>query len=316
MNKGILFAITACVFWGLLFIVPQFMTQFSPIEVAIGRYLAYGFISLLILFSTFVQGNARYPFSIWTKALFFSLFSSIGYYTWIVIALRYSSPAICALISGISPITITFYGNWKQKEIRFRNLIIPCFLIIAGLIIVNIPHLTTNYEHDFSYSFGIISSFLALFVWSWYAVANARFLRDNPKVISSDWSTLIGVSTFFWAVMITMFLLISGHLHLEKYLLWNDGLNTFLVGSAILGILCSWLGAFLWNKASLHLPISLAGQLMIFETIFGLLYIYLLKNRLPTILELVGMVLMLGATFYGVRLFSPKKSKKNPFPPS
>lgn len=304
MWKGILFAIIACVIWGLLFIVPQFMANFSILEVAIGRYLAYGIISIIILLKSFLNGDCRYPTFVWIKALYFALISSIGYYTWVVLALRYSSPAICALILGISPITIAFYGNWKQKAVRFRRLILPSGLILIGLIMINLPYLSGNNLLS-SYLLGILSSFLALLVWSWYAVANARFLRSHPEVISSDWSTLIGVSTLFWVgVLGSILLLFTNHLNFAKYSTWNADLSSFLLGSAILGVLCSWMGAFLWNKASLCLPISLAGQLMVFETIFGLCYVYALERHLPAQMEFLGIILLLIAVIYGVRLFS------------
>jgi drug/metabolite transporter (DMT)-like permease len=141
MFKGITFALSACFIWGLIFIVPQFMTGFTSIEVALGRYFLYGIISSLIFCKDKFQGACSYGKDIWIKALYFSLISTIGYYTSVVLALRYSTPAVCALILGISPISIAFYGNWKQKETTFRSLIFPSLLILIGLVIINIPHL-------------------------------------------------------------------------------------------------------------------------------------------------------------------------------
>ncbi len=82
----------------------------------------------------------------------------------------------------------------------------------------------------------------------------------------------------------------------------------FLLGSATLGLLCSWVGAFLWNKASLHLPVSLAGQLTIFETIFGVLFFYLLTMTLPSTIEVIGIIILLAAIIYGIRKFARRKS--------
>ena len=59
---------------------------------------------------------------------------------------------------------------------------------------------------------------------------------------------------------------------------------SFLIGCATLGLLCSWVGASLWNKASVFLPVSLAGQLMIFETIFGVLFVYMLNQQMPSLM--------------------------------
>jgi drug/metabolite transporter (DMT)-like permease len=309
MYKGIAFALGACFIWGLIFVVPEFMTGFSSIEVALGRYLFYGIVSSIIFFRLKWQGRCCYPQTIWIKALYFSLASTFVYYTFLVLALRYSSPAICALILGISPITIAFYGNWQKKETSFRSLIIPSLLILIGLVIINIPHLEAS-ASPLCYMLGLLFSILALSTWSWYVVANARFLKDHPHVRSSDWSTLIGVAALFWvmvfAIILTLFF--ENQLHMEKYLIFNDELKRFLIGSAILGILCSWVGAFLWNKASLYLPVSLAGQLTVFETIFGVIFVFILTQSLPSMLETAGILILLAAIAYGIGQFSKKKS--------
>lgn len=316
MFNGIVFALGACFIWGLIFVVPQFMSSFSSIEITLGRYLFYGTVSTLIFCKSKFQGRCRYPRSIWMKALTFSLISTIGYYSFVVLALRYSTPAICALILGISPITIAFYGNWKEKETTFRSLIIPSLLILFGLILINIPHFETSASPT-SYFLGLICSFLALIAWSWYVVANSRFLKQHPDVRSSDWSTLIGVATLFWVMVITLLLTLffENQLHLEKYFTPTREVTHFLIGSAILGLLCSWLGAFLWNRASLHLPVSFAGQLTIFETIFGVIFVYTLQQQLPPLMEGIGILFLLIAIVYGIRQFARKKAFNNQLTP-
>jgi drug/metabolite transporter (DMT)-like permease len=305
---GTIYALSACFIWGLIFVVPQFMTGFSSIEVALGRYFLYGVVSSLIFLKSLLQRKCRYSPLIWWKAAYFSLISTIFYYTFVVLALRYSTPAICALILGISPVTIAFYGNWKQRETSFKSLIIPSILIVCGLVIINIPHLEATASHS-TYVLGLICCLLALGAWSWYVVANSRFLKTHPEVRSSDWSTLIGVMTLAWVALFALFLglLFENQLRLEKYITWNSELAHFLIGSAILGLLCSWVGAFLWNKASLHLPVALAGQLTIFETIFGVIFVYLLQKQMPPALESLGIIVLLLAIVYGIRQFARRK---------
>ena len=217
MFIGVVFALGACFIWGLLFIIPQFMSEFTSIEIALGRHLFYGMISSLIFCKLKFQRKFKYSLSIWVRALYFSLISTIGYYTFFVLALRYTTPAICALILGISPITIAFYGNWKQKGIPYKSLMIPSFLILVGLIIINIPHFETSIFPS-SYVLGLFFSLLALMAWSWYVVANAKFLKRHPEVPSSSWSTLIGVVTLGWVLIFALVLgvFFENHLQIEK----------------------------------------------------------------------------------------------------
>jgi drug/metabolite transporter (DMT)-like permease len=119
-----------------------------------------------------------------------------------------------------------------------------------------------------------------------------------------------GVATLLWVVVFAIFLSVffKNQLQMEKYLAPNLELARFLIGSAILGLLCSWVGAFLWNRASLYLPVSLAGQLTIFETIFGVIFVYILERHLPPVTESIGMAILLIAILYGIRQFARKKS--------
>lgn len=302
MQKGIIFALAACFIWGLIFVVPQFMEGFSAVEVALGRYLFYGIISTCILGRTLFQRSFNYPMSIWMQALVFSLISAIGYYTCVVLAMRYASPAICALILGISPVTIAYYGNWKEKECSFKELLLPSCMIVGGLVMINLPHIEMQNALS-EYILGLIFSFLALASWTWYVVMNAHFLRANPKLPSSDWSTILGVATLFWVVVCSVCygVFMGDNLDSEKYFTLSQPLVQFLIGCAVLGVLCSWLGSYLWNKASLFLPVSLAGQLTLFETIFGLLFVYLLEQRFPPMMEFLGMVVLFSAVVYSIR---------------
>ena len=303
MYKGFLFALGACFIWGLIFIVPQFMNGFTSIEIALGRYLFFASISTLIFSIERVQGFCRYPKGIWFKALRFSLFATIIYYTSVILALRYATPAVCALVLGISPITIAFYGNWKQKECSYKSLFLPSGLILGGLVAINFPHFTES-ESPTLFMWGLGFSLIALACWSWFVVANARFLKDHPLVCPSDWSTLIGVTSIVWVIICgsVLGMYFEEHVSFNKFATSNPQLLNFLIGCAILGLVCSWFGSFLWNKASFYLPVSLAGQLTIFETIFGVLFVYTLEQRLPPQIEFMGIAILLTAVLLGMRV--------------
>lgn len=309
MLKGIIFALVACLIWGLIFVIPQFMTGFSAFEVALGRYSVYGILSILIFFRL---KSRRFPLPIWGRALFYSLIVTMGYYIFLVLGLRYSDPAVCTLITGMSPIAIAFYGNWREKEVSFKSLILPCSLIFLGLALINVPHFAEGVSS--TYLWGLLFSLFSLAAWSWYVVANSRFLNQHPEVSSIEWSTLMGVVSLVWVAVFALILgfFFEEQFSTEKYFTFGPDLKIFLIGSAILGVFCSWLGSFLWNRASLRLPVSLAGQLTIFETVFGVLFVYILERHLPPLLEGVGIVTLLFAVIYGIRRFA----KQQEFTPS
>ncbi len=304
--RGVVFALGACFVWGLIFVVPQFMQGFSSIEVSLGRYLFYGIISLPLLLRGFYT-KLKFPLVIWLKSLYFSLMATMVYYTALVLALRYASPAVCALILGISPITTALYGSFKEKEYRYKNLIIPSVLLIIGLVFINLPYFSVATSAG-NYMWGLFFSFVALLSWSWFVVTNSEFLKKNPEITANQWSTLMGVSTLFWVLLcfVVVFFFFRSDFKMDKYFTLSPMLSNFLIGAGILGFICSWLGAFLWNKACFYLPSSLLGQLTIFETVFGFLFVALIDKRMPPMIEILGICFLLGSIIYGLRIFSGK----------
>lgn len=315
MFRGINYALGATFIWGLIYVIPQFITGFSSMEIALGRYFVYGIVSLALFFKARWQGFCKHSWSIWGKSLYFSLICTIGYYTFLVLALRYSSPSICALILGVSPITIALYGNWRQKEIAFSRLIVPSLLILVGLVMINLPHIEECFKLS-GYMFGLICSLFALAAWTWYVVANSRLLKQHPELPSSDWCTLIGIGTLFWVCIFAIVLAFGfeNQIHPEKYFIWNEDLIRLLIGSSILGIFCSWVAEFLWNRASLYLPVSLAGQLTICESVFAIFFVFIIDQSLPSLIEAAGMLLQLSAVLYGVQLFAKHDNQKSEDP--
>ena len=306
MLKGTIYAIAACLIWGLIFVVPPYLKGFDPLEIALGRHGIYGFVSCIILLAAGSGAWKKHSAAIWGRAFVFSLLTNIIYYFCVVFGVNYASPCLTALILGVSPIIISFYGNWMEKECSYTKLIAPALMISGGLFLVNLPlfYEETLGEEKPLYLLGALCACVALCAWSWYVVANSRFLKKTPSITPQEWSTLIGVTTFVWVVFLGgIYEGVMGTAHWDKFITPSHELAVFVAGCALLGILCSWVGAFLWNKASSLLPVSFAGQLTIFETIFGVLYYYILSQEIPPLAELAGITLMLSAIFYGMNTF-------------
>jgi drug/metabolite transporter (DMT)-like permease len=183
--------------------------------------------------------------------------------------------------------------------------LIPSLLIGFGILFINGPALLTlSNESGWEYGFGLLCGLFSLGLWNWYIVANARLLKQNPTLSSSDWSTLLGVGTLAWVILLIGGLLLTAPSEsLDKYTTWTPFLYSFLGGGLILGFICSWLGSYLWNVGSQQLPSSLAGQLTIFETIFGLTFVYLVEQRFPDLMEFAGIITVLSGIGLSMFLF-------------
>ena len=73
----------------------------------------------------------------------------------------------------------------------------------------------------------------------------------------------------------------------------------------VLGVAVSWGGTWLWNGASSRLSTTLAGLLIVTETISGYTYADLLERRLPPATELVGFALVITGVVLVTRLRAP-----------
>jgi drug/metabolite transporter (DMT)-like permease len=310
MIIGILLVLAACFVWGLIFVIPELLLTFTPLEVALGRYAFLGIFSLIFMLFQGWQKWRHFSIDIWKTAVWYALIINIFYYFFLITGLRYSNPSVMALLLGISPITISFYGSWRQKDCPFRQLILPSSLIVCGLILVNFSALVDESVYSISqYLFGLLCGLLSLIAWNWYVIANAEFLRRRSDLLPSDWANLIGVGTLFWVILIGgAIALLTSFDYLQRFWIWNEELRLFLIGTFILGFFCSWLGSYLWNQGTKSLPISLAGQLTIFETIFGLLFVYLFEQRWPSGLETLGIIAILGGVSYTVNVFRKAKT--------
>jgi drug/metabolite transporter (DMT)-like permease len=77
--------------------------------------------------------------------------------------------------------------------------------------------------------------------------------------------------------------------------------TSFWLLSLGLAIGASWLGNGLWNAAAKRLPLTLSGQLIVFETLFALLYAFIYDARLPRPLETAAILLLVAGVCWSVR---------------
>ncbi|NGX53316.1 MAG: Inner membrane protein YtfF [Chlamydiae bacterium] len=317
---GLLYALGACFVWGLIFVIPHFLGDFSPIELTLGRYLCYGILSAVLFFRRGTFHLRRYSFKIWGTVLLFALISNMLYYVAVVFGLRYATAPVTVLLLGMCPILVAFYGNWHAREIAFRTLIIPAVCIGIGLILVNVSEIDWKFGGLYTarqYIWGLLAVISAVLGWSLYAVQNARFLKKNSDVARTDWATLIGMGTLFWVIIFGVVLLLwapQEQLNLSRFTHLSGGTLRFLGGVIILGVVSSWLGCYFWNQASTFLPMSLMGTLIIFETIFSLSLVFLVQLQMPTIWEFVGIAAMLAGIFTFMKSIPKPQPQASPIP--
>ncbi|SMD17249.1 DMT family transporter [Sporomusa malonica] len=301
-NTGVIYALTADLIWGLAFIIPKLLPSYSAVEITFGRYFIYGTFSLIMWFirRRSIATN-KVKSGIWLQALLFAFCGNVGYYLFLVFAIQLAGITISTLVIGMLPISVSLYGNWLFREFAFKKVFPSILLVLFGLIIINSSKLQ-GADTLSNNILGLFSGLTALMLWTWYGVANACFLKDNPGISSEDWSTITGVTTF---VLLPFFLFIVNLIYLHSFSIshifeWNENSWRFWVGSFVLGLFCSWGATIFWNKASNQLPTAVAGQLIVGETIFGLIYGYIFEHRLPYFIEVIGIIIIISGVLLSI----------------
>lgn len=311
MLRGIVYAVLACFIWGFIFVIPNLLMDFNSVEVVLGRYTSYGIFSLFLVLRRGWKIPMQFPPKAWLAATLFALASNIFYYFGVVWGLRFASAPLTVLIVGLAPVVIALYGNWHVREISYKHMILPCLWIAIGVVLVNINEFLHPAEgHDFKqYVAGIFGIIVALVGWSLYVVHNARFLKKNVHLPVEEWASVIGTVTLGLSLLTALFFLfvVRSEVEISHFTTWSMGLFRFLLGVAILGVACSWGGCYLWNRASSYLPVSLLGPLMILETVFGLLYVYVASLSLPSVTEAIGIVMLISGLFFALHVFKKRK---------
>jgi drug/metabolite transporter (DMT)-like permease len=302
---GLLCGLIAGAFWGGVFLAPLLLEAFTPLQMTAGRYVAYGLASLVLLAPTARAVFGRMTGRDWRDLALLSLLGNLIYYVGLAVAVQNAGVAAASLIIGLLPVTVTLVGarpNGRGGQgVPLRRLAAPLALLAAGVVCINVDVFRSGQGAPAPrLILGVLGAVLALAVWTLYAVWNARRLAVTTTFNSHEWSLLTGVVTggLSLALVIPAFLLPgAAHLPAAWGLFWGVSLAVALGASVI--------GNGLWNAASRLLPLSLSGQLIVFETLFALLYGFLHEGRWPRPLEGLAIALMLAGVLWSVSLHRP-----------
>ena len=305
LAAGVAYALAAGLLWGLVFVAPVLLPDYSPSMLAFGRYLAFGLIALPLAVHD-RAALARLARADWVEALRLAAVGNILYYLCLSAAIQAAGVPLPTMIIGTLPVVIAVCANLASREIGWRLLAPSLALVAAGVACVNAAELRSAAQSSArpGLAAGVLLAGVALACWTWYPIRNARWLRAHREVGTGTWATAQGVATLPLAVV-----------GMTATLGWRlmDGSPAATATAAVLGprpmryvvlmlaigLLASWLGTLCWNRASRLLPTWLAGQLIVFETLAALLYGFLHRQVWPGALASCGIALLVLGVLRG-----------------
>lgn len=314
MLIGFLCALGAGLMWGLVFVTPLMLGDYPSVVLSFGRYIGFGLIALIpaLLDRRRIAALSKAD---WIAAVKLSLVGNILYYAALATAIQLADAPLPAMLIGTLPVIISVCSNLSPSHpsdaVAWRQLIPSLAIIFAGLMLVNASELAhlDGRRSAADYALGCVIALGALAAWTWYPIMNARHLKAHPHIRSSTWATAQGLATLPLAL--------AGFVAYGAYATLAGSAYAFPLGPRppvfiglmlALGLCASWLGTMLWNQASQRLPTSLAGQLIVFETLSALLYAFLWRGALPAAPVVGGALLLCAGVMLGLRAFHRTRS--------
>lgn len=318
MGIGVLCGLLAGAFWGMVFIAPKLLPAFSPWELAIGRYLAYGLVAFVAALPLMRRLAKKLTRSDCVALLRQAFTGNLLYYVLLAFGVQLAGVGPTSLIIGILPVSITIMGRRDHGAVPLSRLVWPLLVVAAGIACINIDLFAGGGSAHGAAAdalarpawqklAGVACAAGALVCWTLYAVDNARYLQRHPHYSGNEWSALYGLSTG----------LVSVGLAGIGWLVAGDVLTApgsgrawqwFWMVNAAVALGASLIGNNLWNIASRRLPLTLSGQMIVFETLFALAYGFVFDHRWPRPLELAAIALLIVGVAWSVRLHATDKS--------
>jgi drug/metabolite transporter (DMT)-like permease len=285
---GVLCGAGAGALWGLVFLAPELVHEFRPLDLAIGRYLAYGLISAALISPRLRPLLPKVTWREWTALVWLSLTGNTLYYILLSTAVQTGGIAITSLIIGFLPVAVTIVGSRDRGAVPLGQLAPSLLLCVGGAVCIGWQAIVAPAAKSATLeASGLLCAAGALVSWTIYAIGNARSLVRLRGVSAHDWNLLTGVVTGAQSLLLIPIALLLGGAH-HAPTEWAR----FAGVSGGVAILASIAGNGLWNRMSRLLPLTLVGQMILFETLFALLYGFLWERRLPTPLELAAFALV------------------------
>ncbi|WP_348662797.1 DMT family transporter [Chlamydia vaughanii] len=311
---GIFHSLLACLYWGIVFVIPNLLHSFQELDIVLTRYTVFGIFSLLPLIWKRQNIFKNISLNIWGQSVIWVFLVNILYYLGIAFATRFVGAAVTIIIAGLAPIAVLFHSNIKKKEVSYTILSALSLIIFLGVVLTNISELrATTAVNLWQYLLGLGCVITSTGIWVGYIIYNYNFLLKNPNISPDLWCCVLGVTSLAICLPLIIICDCLGITHVAQSVFFHNPLSErllFIILCAAMGIFSSSRAITSWNKATLHLSPALLGSLLIFEPIFGLFLSYFCERTFPSAQEGLGILLMLGGSLACLILFGKKANQK------
>jgi drug/metabolite transporter (DMT)-like permease len=261
----------------MVFVAPRMTPGLSSVDLTAGRFVSFGLMAVLVM--VWGRGSHTWPSASQAlSALGMSLLGATGYYLLLAQSISAAGSEVPTLIIGTIPIWVMLLG--KPLGLKWSALLPGLLLTAAGLALMmqaSLENAETLPLGGQDFWWGVLLALAAMVSWTAFALLNAAWLKRHPQVSATEWANWLGMATGIGALL--LWLLAGSE---SKDLLAQENIGLAAMACIATGVGSGWAGSILWNLASRRLSVSLAGQLIVSETLFGLFYAFVWDGGWPT----------------------------------
>lgn len=306
--SGVIAALLASLAWSLNFIVPFVIGPYTIFDLGLFRFLISGLVAFAYLLLRW-KNLRSLTAADWRMTFGLGVVGYFVYFQVLAAAALYAGPVIAPAFLALVPVVLAVVGNWKQPAIAWRHLVGPVALASLGLVLVNAGSFDrASIEEAPSLIIGVPLAILAAACWVWFGLVNQSALATRPAMDAGVWTALMMIGAGLGMLaFIPIGLPLKVFAAPQLGLGWHAASALYVWGTA-LALTASIGGALAWTYASQRLPVALSAQLITMETVFGTVFGLMVRHRWPTLLEGVGMTVLLAGVVITIQVFHGQRS--------
>jgi drug/metabolite transporter (DMT)-like permease len=285
--KGIIFACTTAVLWGILAIALKIsLNHLSPVDITWFRF-TLAFIGLAFFYyfkkPTYLKILRRPPLLL----IIASLCLAVNYYGFIE-GVNLTSPSIAQIFIQTGPVLLALSGFIFFKEKLLLRQMLGLLIVITGLVFFYREHmnlLQNNFKH---YQTGIIWVLTAALMWAIYTVFIKMLIKKYPPMQLN--LVIFGLPAMMYLPLVNF----SGFLYLtfiDWLIIVFLGLNT-LIAYGTLSLAIKYIEA---NKVSVIIILNPVLTFIIMGIISSMNVSWVQKEHFSLAGLLGGFIVLVGA---------------------
>lgn len=273
-QKDILYLNLAVMMFGIAGVIGQYV-EVASVMVALGRVICS---SLILLTIALVK---REPLKLDSKKdyalIIFAGAVLALHWTSFFQSIQVSSVAIGTITFSTFPLFLTFLEPIIYREKLSVRSIVSAIVLLIG-VIITIPEFSMENQVTIGIAWGMLSSLTYAII----TLANRYFSGKYQGRIVSLYEQ--GTAAI---VLLPALLFVKTTWRAQD-----------IVGVALIGCICTAFAYSLYISAQKKVKAQTAGLISGMETVYGILYAFILLSEIPTVREIIGGVVILSVGLY------------------